>query len=81
MMSEFIPNKKPQSQSSLAFSSDDLDMIDNTIDNELAFQDVSNLESMEADINEFNIKAKSQDLCQNFQNELEQINIPEQTHH
>jgi hypothetical protein len=57
MMSEFIPNKKPQSQSSLAFSSDDLDMIDNTIDNELAFQDVSNLESMEADINEINIKA------------------------
>lgn len=84
----FAPNKetdtmqidKPQSQS-LAFSSNDLDMIDNTIDNELAFQDVSNLESMEADINEFNIKAKSQDLSQNFQNELEQIKIPEQTHH
>ena len=69
---------KPQP---LAFSSDDLDMIDSIIDDELAFQDFSNLEPMEVDINEFNLEAKSQYSNQDFLNELGQVENIEPTQH
>lgn len=69
---------KPQP---LAFSSDDLDMIDSIIDDELAFQDFSNLEPMEVDINEFNLEVKSQYSNQDFLNELGQVENIEPTQH